>query len=234
MSGSNSSSPGAAERSLAEPLSFSVHSLPAPELPRARRTRLGRLKMLLVLAVCAAPVVASYFTYYVVRPQGRSNYGTLIEPQRPLPDAAALPLVDLQGQAVDPASLRGQWLLVLVAGGACDALCERSLYLQHQLRESLGREKDRIDRVWLIDDEAPVRVALLPALQGATVLRVKREALSAWLAPEAGQPLEAHFYLVDPMGNWMLRFPPTPEPAKVKRDVERLLRASASWDKAGR
>ncbi|HEY1393317.1 MAG TPA: hypothetical protein VFV25_08060, partial [Methylibium sp.] len=97
-----------------------------------------------------------------------------------------------------------------------------------------GREKDRIDRVWLIDDEAPARAALLPALQGATVLRVKREALSAWLAPDAGQPMEAHFYLVDPMGNWMLRFPPAPEPAKVKRDVERLLRASASWDKAGR
>jgi hypothetical protein len=36
------------------------------------------------------------------------------------------------------------------------------------------------------------------------------------------------------MGEWMMRFPPQPEPAKVKRDLERLLRASSFWDPAGR
>ena len=54
-----------------------------------------------------------------------------------------------------------------VASGACDAACEKTLYLQRQLRESLGRDKDRIDRVWLVSDDAPVREALLPALQQA-------------------------------------------------------------------
>ena len=36
------------------------------------------------------------------------------------------------------------------------------------------------------------------------------------------------------MGEWMMRFPAQPEPAKVKRDLERLLRASSFWDAAGR
>lgn len=237
MSGSNSSDRGAsgdAPRAAdAEPLSFAVHSLPQPTLAGAAVAR-GRLRMLLVLLVCAAPVIASYFTYYVIRPQGRSAYGELIEPQRPLPAAAQLSLSDLEGRAVDPVTLKGQWLLVVVAGGGCDALCERQLYLQRQLREALGKNKDRFDRVWLIDDTAPVREALRPALAGATVLRVPREALAAWLTPAPGQPLGAHLYVIDPMGHWMMRFPAEGEPAGIRRDLERLLRASTSWDQPGR
>lgn len=240
MSGSESSAHGVSLPpnidSVAAPqaLSFTVHSLPAPELPAERRTRVGRLKMLLVLLVCAAPVVASYFTYYVIRPQARSNYGQLIDPQPPLPSAAELPLTDLQGQPVDPATLRGQWLLAVVAEGQCGAQCEQQLYIQRQLRETLGRDKDRVDRVWFVTGEQPVRPALLPALQGARVLRTPAQALGRWLQPEAGQPLTAHLYLVDPMGRWMLRFPLQLEPSKAKRDLDRLLRAAASWDRAGR
>jgi hypothetical protein len=215
---------------------LSVHSLPDPSgsPADAARTRLGRWKMLLVLLVCAAPVVASYFTYYVVRPDGRTNHGTLIQPSRALPSAQALPLQDLTGRAVEPATLKGQWLLVTVAGGACDAACENKLYMQRQLRESLGKDKDRLDRVWLIDDGQPMRASLQAAMQGATVLKVPRAALSTWLQPEADQPLEAHWYLVDPMGQWMMRFPAQAEPRKVLKDLTRLMRASAGWDEAGR
>lgn len=239
MSGSKSSNPGyggdgrALEAAAEQPLSFAVHSLPMPALADGR-VRSGRLKMLLVLLVCAAPVVASYFTYYVVRPQGRTNHGELIQPQRPVPDAAALPLTDAAGRAVLPASLQGQWLLVAVGGGACDALCERQLYLQRQLREALGREKDRVDRVWLVDDAVPVRPELATALQGATVLRVPRQALERWLQAAPGQTLSAHLHVVDPLGNYMMRFPAPSEPARIKRDLDKLLRASASWDQPGR
>ena len=237
MSGFNSLAPGGRDvcaqppEPPAEPLSFSVHSLPTPALPPVRQ---GRLKMLVVLLVCAAPVIASYVSYYVIRPQGRSNHGELIEPQRPLPSAAALPLTDLDGRAVDPASLLGQWLFVTVAGGACDAKCERQLYLQRQLREAIGKDKARIDRVWLVDDDVPPRPELLAAMQDAAVLRVPRAALAAWLAPVPGQPLEAHFYIVDPLGNWMMRTSAPSEPALIKRDLERLMRGSAGWDKPGR
>jgi hypothetical protein len=204
----------------------------------ARRTRVGRLKMLAVLAVCAAPVIASYFTYYVIRPEGRRNYGELIEPQRPLP---ALTATTVDGKPVALPSLRGQWLLVSVAGGACDAECEKHLYLQRQLREGLGKEKERVDWVWLVPDGVPPRAALLPALAQATVLRVDAAQLGQWLAPAPGHQLPDHLYLVDPLGNWMMRFPAvkpgeldTAQAKDIKRDLERVLRASASWDRAGR
>lgn len=243
MSGSNLSDvpPFGASGAMAEadqPLGLTVHSLPSPVdaagLAAARRTRSGRLKMLLVVLICAAPVIASYFTYYVIRPDGRRVFGELIDPQRPVPD---LPAQDLSGKESRLPSLKGQWLLVSVAGGACDAACEANLYLQRQLREGLGKEKARVDWVWLVNDDAPVRAALLPALSSATVLRVEPGALAQWLAPAAGQSLPAHLYIVDPMGNWMMRLPPALDAAgaaKAKRDIERLLRASSSWDNAGR
>lgn len=237
MSGSNSSVPGSdAAREAASPLSFTVHSMPSPGVDDgARRTTMGRVKMLLILLVCAAPVIASYFTYFVVRPEGRTNYGELIDPQRPLPES--LVFADLQGQPMSAASLRGQWLLVVVSGAACDADCEKRLWLQRQLRETLGREKDRLDKVWFIVDDQPVRTETLQAIQAVappTVLRVQRDALAGWLQPAAGQTLEQHFYVVDPLGNWMMRAPGDPEPAKLKRDLEKLLRASSWWDTAGR
>ena len=84
-------------------LNLWLESVGRPVLPTlqdaGRRTTSGRWKMILVLLVCALPVIASYFTYYVIRPQGRSNYGELIDPQRPLPSAGALATVD--GKAPD-------------------------------------------------------------------------------------------------------------------------------------
>ena len=212
-----------------------MHTLPQADAAAALQrpdTRAGRWKMLAVLLVCAAPVIASYFTYYVIRPEGRRNYGELIDPQRPLPALAA---VSTDGKRSELPELKGQWLLVSVAGGACDASCQQHLYFQRQLRESLGREKDRLDRVWLVSDEAAIPAALNTALQGATVLRVA--GLEQWLQPAAGQKLADHLYVVDPIGNWMMRFPAGMDAAgaaQAKRDLERLLRASSSWDKAGR
>lgn len=236
MSGSNSSAPAADLRPAPEPVALTVHSMPAPEADASRRrTVSGRLKMLVVLLACAAPVVASYLTYFVIRPDGRSNYSELITPTRTLP--AALELRTLGGEPVSANSLRGQWLLLVVAPAACDAACEQRLFMQRQLREMLGRERDRVDKIWLVTDDQAPSPALLASLttdEPARVLRVSRTALGRWLEPAPGQALENHLYVVDPMGEWMMRPPAAAEPQKVKRDLERLLRASAFWDRAGR
>ena len=236
MPGSNSS---AQDASIAEELALTVHRMPAPNLAdpaeqAAGRTARGRLKMLVLLAVCAAPVVASYFTYFVVRPGLRTNYGALIVPTRGLPDLA---LQRLDGSPVAAQSLKGQWLLVVVGPSACDAACDKRLFMQRQLREMLGRERERVDKIWLVTDAAPLSPRLRAATEESpalTVLRANRAALAQWLAPAEGHALEEHLYLVDPMGEWMMRMPPQPDPARVKRDLDRLLRASASWDLPGR
>jgi len=232
---SSSPSPSPGPKAAADqPLGLTVHGLPSPERASSAAAVAGRWRMLLILLVCAAPVIASYFTYYVIRPEARRSFGELIEPQRPLPVASGL---SLDGPSVPLASLKKQWLLISVAGGACDGACQNHLYLQRQLRESLGREKERLDWVWLINDDATVAPELQAALRGATVLRVSSATVSAWLEPAAGAALSDHLYVVDPLGHWMMRMPPrlTIESAgKAKRDLERLLRASNSWDQPGR
>jgi len=231
------SSKNQTEPAVDAPLGLTVHSMPTPAdvaLSDGARTRIGRWKMLFVLLICASPVIASYWTYYVLRPEGRRNFGELIQPQRPLP---AVSTSSLAGESSSLTALKGQWLLISVASGGCDAACQQRLYLQRQLRETLGKDKDRLDRVWLIQDDSPVSPSLMPALTQATVLRVKAQDLSEWLSPGKGELVENHLFLVDPLGNLMMRFPANMDvsgAAKAKRDLERVLRASAFWDTPGR
>jgi hypothetical protein len=71
-----------------KPIGLTVYDLPSPEassLEAASRTRKGRLWFFFLVMICAAPVVLSYLTYYVIRPEVKTNHGALIEPQLPLP-----------------------------------------------------------------------------------------------------------------------------------------------------
>jgi hypothetical protein len=219
------------------PLGMTVYDLPLPvELAQAdaKRTKIGRFKMLLVLLACAAPVIASYITYYWVRPEARRNFGELIQPTRAIP---AIEAERLDGTKISLTELKGQWLLISVSGAACDVTCQQNLYLQRQILVGLGKERPRTEWVWLVNDRAEIPNTLLPALEEATVLRIDPAALAQWLQPQVSSKLEDHLYMVDSMGEWMMRFPSqlsAQGALKAKRDVERLLRASASWDLSGR
>ena len=225
------------DSSSPQPLGLTVYDLPEPGAVAdadARQTTGGRLRMLMVLLVCAAPVIASYLTFYVLRPQSLKSFGELVLPVVSMPDIQA---TDLKGEPLALRSLTQQWLLVSVSSGACDSDCQQNLYLQRQTRAALGRERDRTDWVWLITDDAPVDTALLAGLQDAVVLRVSAADLAQWLSPQDGQQLQDHLYLVDPHGDWMMRFPAhlqVDHAPRMRKDWERLLRASVSWDKAGR
>ena len=231
MSGSNSLPPDAD----AAPLELSVHATPkAGALIAAERTTRGRWMMVFVVLLCAAPVIASYFMFYVVQPRGDA-YGELIHPARELP--ADLSLRTLDGQAYAAERLKYQWLLVVVDGGSCVADCEQHLFMQRQLREMLGRERERVDKLWLVVDEAAIRPELRQSLEATPamqILRAEREQLASWLQPAPGQSLTSHLYLIDPLGRWMWRSPTRAEPQRIKRDLDKLLRASNSWDQPGR
>ena len=217
-------------------MEMTVHSMPDPQrAAEQQRTRAGRMRMLMVIAVCAAPVIASYFSFYVLKLRGDA-YSDLITPTVDIP--VALSLQDLDGKPVAAESLKGQWLLTLVQDTACATECERSLFMQRQLREMLGKERDKVDKLLLLVDQEPMRPELRQVLtqQGVpvTVLRAPREQIEAWLKPAAGHRLDEHMYVVDPLGRWMMRSPVHPDPSKLKRDLERLLRANAGWDRPGR
>ena len=225
------------EQTQPHALGLTVYDLPDPvqvAQQDASRTNAGRIRMIFVMLVCAAPVIASYLTYYVIRPQTLRNFGTLIQPVKPVPDISAQ---SIDGKEVSLVNLKGQWLLVSVSTAACEKPCQTNLLLQRQIRASLGREKDRTDWVWLVTDNEPVSKELIAGLSDAVILRISKDNLSQWLSAEPDHDLSEHLYLIDPNGNWMMRFPPglnMEQAASLKRDWDRLLRASVSWDKPGR
>jgi len=197
--------------------------MPTSDPKGAASPRRPNWKLYLVIAACAAPVIASYFMYYFVRPDGRVNYGDLIEPQRPLP---SLEVRELSGEAIDLGVLRGKWLMIMVAPGACDEACRDKLYHLRQVRLTTGKEKDRVERVWLIPDNEPLLTTLMREYDGTRMLRVDANALGAWLPGGTGTRFDEHIYLVDPLGNLMMRFPVNADPNRTRRDLSRLLRAS--------
>ncbi len=203
--------------------------IPASQMDSAAinaQTRRGRLQMLFLLLACAAPVIASYFAYYVLKPEGgKTNFGTLVQPV----------------QDVNPAwfdiPFNGKWtLLVARPAGECtikNESCLEALFLMRQLRIAVGRESGRVQLVWVNTDGKPVDPEVLLAYDqktaGFQILslpadpKLKSE-FDAWLNRDgAGQKIQ----LIDPSPAKMMVFPVTNSPKEfgsIKKDLEKLLR----------
>jgi len=192
----------------------------------ARKARLhGRLKLIVLLLVCAAPIIASYVTYYIIKPEGRTNYGAFIDQQaHPMPKLTS---TTLDGRPETLENYAGKWIMVKVGGGACDEACAKQLFAMRQLRTMQGKNMERVERVWLITDDEPIDTMLIRQYDDMHMLRVPRAQLSHWLPVEIGTKLDDHIFLIDPRSNLMMRFPKDPDPRKVHKDLAKLLKASA-------
>ena len=187
--------------------------------------RAGRAKLVVLFVLFLLPVVASYLAYYVFPSQQRTNYGDLIDPQRDVPDAAA---VGLDGKPVALSALRGRWMLLTVDSTACERACTDKLWMMRQVRLTTGKDRDRIERVWLVTDSGAVRPELLAEFDGTVMARTDAAAFAAALPvdAQAGTQLTDHVWVIDPLGHVMMRFPKQADPNKVKKDVTKLLKVS--------
>ncbi len=210
---------------------------PGPALPSAARQR-GRRTLVLLALVCLLPVLASYAMFYLWQPEGRVNNGTLLEPTL-LPEST---LSGASGQAdLLRAELEGRWTLLMAAPAACDESCARALYVSRQARVAQAKEMERVSRVWLITDG--VEPGSEPGVGSGIASEAKygsRASLadelriahgkSDWLAALPGLAPGA-IYLVDPLGNVMMRFDERTDAIAATRaltkDLQRLLKYSA-------
>jgi len=190
----------------------------APTSP-TESPRRGQRTLFLIFLVCVIPLATSSAVYYLWPPESRMNYGTLIDP-RPLPE---MPLLRADGSPFTLAQLKGRWVLLHIDAGACAEPCRRKLHHMRQVRMTQGREIGRIERVWLVRDDGVPDAGLLREYAGTHVARAGAGLLSAF-------PVERdaadHIYLIDPLGNLMLRFPSDADPSRMKKDLERLLKVS--------
>ena len=211
----------------------------AETVANPKQIRNARIKLMLLFLLFASPVVASYLTYYVIQPQGRTNYGELIVPQRPIvqlrfaPPASQVPQVSQVSQVhqspqsagrsgeLDAPSFKGKWLMVTALTRADLVSLERRLYLMRQVRLTTGKDMDRIERALvLLDDSVPATTVI----EQHTGLNLVRLPVTDWR--DTFRSGSDRIYLVDPLGNLMLVFPFDPDPSKMKKDIAKLLRAS--------
>ena len=190
------------------------------------RTRRGRIQMLLLLLACASPVLASYFAYYVIKPEGgKTNFGTLVYPAQEFNTAWL------------DAPLQGKWtLLVARPAGEChikDEKCIEALFLMRQTKVAMGRESERLQLIWVNTDGKPVDPEVLKIYDektaGLKVLTLpsdpkQRADFETWLNKEGeGQEIQ----LIDPSPAKMMYFPVTNSPkefSSMKKDLEKLLK----------
>jgi len=178
----------------------------------------SRGKLLLLIGVFLVPVVAAYIAYLGWRPSAHGNYGELLR-VTPLQQTAG---ARLDGGSLDFEALLGKWLIVRVGGGVCDPDCAQQLYLTRQVRTAQGKDQSRIERVWVLADGHAPDASLLQAHPGLIVWRPANPGFLAQF-PETG---DDGVYLVDPLGNLMLRFPAHPDPKRMMKDLKLLLKAS--------
>ena len=197
-----------------------------PQAPRAR----SRTPLVLIFLMSLAPVVAALLAYFNPswRPEGSVAYGTLINPQRPIPSSAALQATTLEGKPFDVATLKGKWLLVAADGGDCQDACARKLFILRNSHASQGKNVERLARIWFITDDAPVPEKVLEAYKGTIMLRVRPEQLQRFLltevqTTEAASKLSTPMWIIDPNGNLILQYPENAEPEKVRKDISKLV-----------
>ncbi|MCB1777483.1 MAG: hypothetical protein KDI50_08600 [Candidatus Competibacteraceae bacterium] len=161
------------------------------------------------------------------RPSGSAQHGELLKPAQPLPNLLLTPIA---GHPWNAAALHNHWLMVYVGGTTnCNEHCRAALYDMRQVRLALGKEIVRVSTVLLLDEmpEADFRewlaVEHAEMLAGVASVEIRNAFLQAF--PEAGQ-VGAWIYLVDPLGNLLMRYPTTVNPGGILKDLKRLLRLS--------
>lgn len=195
---------------------------------RPRTQASGRRQLVILGLLFLAPVVAAYVAYFFFPPEGRTNYGELIE-QRDVRDFPLAPLATAAGsvpEGATMASFSGRWTFVVAAPAACGERCRESLYSIRQVRLATGDDRDRIERLWIVTDERDPPADLLAEHDGLRLARADPLEFAATFPPGETGDATAHIYLVDPLGHLMMRFPVDPDPARMKKDISRLLKVS--------
>ena len=199
-------------------------------------TRALRARNLRTLAALAAlfflPLIVSAWLYYGMSwmPGGHVNHGELIQPPRPLP-RVGLPRVALSGDAPGklPAAastpFHGNWTLVYIGDGSCDASCRETLYVMRQTRLALGTDMTRLDRVFLATTNCCATDYLTREHAGMVVFNAAGAAAAALLGQFPGEERYTLF-VVDPLGNLMMRYDVRRDPRGLLVDLKRLLELS--------
>lgn len=201
-----------------------------PEIDPQTRRR-SRIKLVAIFAIFAVPLILASVYLQMVRSSG----GTLGDTSRGQLIRPAVPLTDFALQQQDGSftldTVRGSWTLLYMPQGECLDTCEQNLYHMRQVRLALNHRMDRVQRAVLLESAGQLDDTLRdehPGLMIATGSASEQSMLRDQIvtAQSAMEPLADAIYLIDPMGNVMLRFAPDLPPKSMLKDLKHLLKVS--------
>ncbi len=202
-----------------------MNTTTAPPGPR-------RTQFLLLLAIFLMPLLMALVVYFLIpglRPTATTNYGQLLPQARPLP---ALQLHDAAGQPTEAGLFKGKWSLVYLGGGDCTASCQTQVHLSRQVRTALALNARRLQRVYIAPDAAALAAAkALLSPEHPDLVLLAEAGTPGSRAADFFQPgVPDALYLVDPLGNWFMLYPPRADPSAdfkgIGKDLKKLLNQS--------
>ena len=185
-----------------------------PGIAEPRRGR-GRLQLLLILAVVIGPMLlasAMYrFGFWV--PETRSYHGVLVATGQGR---------DTLGVSV--ATGERQWQLLVTAPGECAEDCQRLVYLARQINIGLAREATRAGHALASGEALDAGYDQRLQREYPQLQRYPLDAASYARNPDA--PAGVQLWIVDPLGNLVLRYDSTVDGKAVLDDLKYLLKVS--------
>lgn len=183
----------------------------------AARQRRTRWQLVAIFAISAAPVVLGTLTFWYWRDAGQTNYGQLLAPKQ-----VELTGIDLSGRAMSLSESKGKWRYVILDSAGCDENCRRKLLYTRQIRIATGRDQERVERVWALEGGGVPNQEIAGLIDDARLIRLNRDDEA-----DAFGAVSEHrdfIYLVDPYGNLMMRYSSDPDPRRMIKDLQRLLK----------
>jgi len=202
--------------------------------------RRNRLVLLALAALFFVPVALSFLMYYghTWQPATRVNHGELIDPARTLPKVDLPVVAGLTPDGGAWGGFTGKWSLVYAGDGACDDSCRHALVVMRQTRLALNNDMTRVQRVFLatahcctpdfVQQEHPGLVVVDASGAAATPLVLAfPQNNSSTSSPTSAAKLASTFvFVVDPLGNLMMRYDTRDNPRGLLLDLQKLLRLS--------
>jgi len=188
--------------------------------PRAR----GRRTFLIIAAMFLVPVAVAFALYYgkIWRPATSANLGELIDPARPL---AVAGLRHTDGTAAGSDVLNGKWTLLYIGDGRCDDSCRTALLFGRQSRLALNDEMERVQRVFLATGNCCANEYFAAEQPGLIALDASSPEAAALLA-QFPRERESALFIVDPLGNLMMRHDASHTTKDLLTDLKKLLKLS--------
>jgi len=185
-----------------------------------------------LFAVFFGPLFFAMWLFYVPNSWMSSktqNHGTLIEPAQPL---EKFELASVDGDAWSHEQFSGKWTLLYIGDETCDLYCEAGLFKMRQVRLTLGRDSERVQRKYLgltkglnkQQDRQEIE-KIFSKYHRMKVAWFDKQVVDKSLPQFKEFPVH-QIYIIDPLGNLMMWYSKDATSKGMKKDLKRLLKVS--------